>query len=166
MTSAGVLLADLRASVAELATPSRVFVVAGRFTEPDPDLPELAERIRRVLAAVAADETWRRFVPGYVPPPVREICAVLEPLEPVEAAPFLARLATVDLYWPTHLHMPVDAAERAADRVVRLLGPDGSWWTNHDASCGAVTGLTAFYDSLLAGTDGTHYAVALQVADD
>ncbi|WP_234338158.1 hypothetical protein [Streptomyces sp. NRRL F-5727] len=166
MTSTEAFLAELRAGMADLATPSRVFVAAGRFTEPDPDLPELAARIRAVLAEVAADEEWRRFIPGYVPPPVPEICAALEPLEPAEAAPFLARLATVDLYWPTHLHMPVEAAERTADRVVRLLGPECSWWTNHDDAGGAVNGLTTIFDSVLAGTDGTHYAVALQVADD
>ncbi|MFF2774005.1 hypothetical protein ACFVU3_03780 [Streptomyces sp. NPDC058052] len=166
MTSTGSPLAELRANMAELATPSRVFVAAGRFTEPDPDLPELAARVRDLLAGMASDEAWRRFLPGYVPPPVREICAALEPLEADEAAPFLATLATVDLYWPSHRHMPAGAAGRAAERVVSLLGAEASWWTNHDASCHAVNGITPFFDSLLAGTDGEYYAVALQVADD
>ncbi|MEU3606881.1 hypothetical protein AB0E83_15740 [Streptomyces sp. NPDC035033] len=160
------ILTELRESVAELATPSRVFVAAGRFTESDPDLPELAARIRELLAVAAADEAWRRFLTAYVPPSVREICADLEPLEPYEAAPFLAGLATVDLYWPTHRHLPAEVAGRAAGRVVELLGPDGSWWTNHDAACAAVNGLTPLMDSLLAGTDGEHFVLALQVADD
>ncbi|MEU2503322.1 hypothetical protein ABZ621_01280 [Streptomyces sp. NPDC007863] len=160
------VLPALRASMAELATPARVYVAAGRFAGPDPDLPELAAEVRAVLAAMASDEAWARFLPGYVPPPVPEICAALEPLETYEAAPFLARLATVDLYWPTHRHLPADVAGRAADRVVALLGPDASWWTNHDEAGGAVTGVSPFFDSLLAGTDGEHFAVALQVADD
>ncbi|MFF9144683.1 hypothetical protein ACF1BN_07495 [Streptomyces sp. NPDC014861] len=166
MTPGRTDVTELRVRLEELATPSRVFVASGRFTEPDPDLPELAVRIRALLAETAADGAWRRFLPGYVPPPVPEICAALEPLEAAEAVPFLTTLATVDLIWPSHRHRPADAAARAADRVVALLGPEGSWWTNHDASCGAVNGLTPLFDSLLAGTDGRRYALALQIADD
>ncbi|MCX4782122.1 hypothetical protein [Streptomyces sp. NBC_01264] len=165
MTSVGVL-AELEAGMAELSTPMRVYVAAGRFTEPDPDLPELAARIRALLAGVAVDEAWRRFLPGYVPPSLPEICAALEPVETDGAAAFLAGVAAVDLVWPDHLHRPVEAAERAADRVVSLLGPDASWWTNHDTACGAVNGLTPLFDSLLAGMDGEHFALALQIADD
>ncbi|MFD5768274.1 hypothetical protein ACFWIN_20965 [Streptomyces sp. NPDC127049] len=159
-------LAELCGRMEELATPSRVFVAAGRFTEQDPDLPELAVRIRALLAEAAKDQAWRRFLPAYAPPPVPGVCAALEPLEAAEAAPFLTTLATVDLVWPSHRHRSAGSAARAADRVVALLGPEGSWWTNHDASCGAVNGLTPLFDSLLAGTDGRHYAVALQIADD
>ncbi|MEU2658674.1 hypothetical protein ABZ615_25575 [Streptomyces sp. NPDC007325] len=166
MTSEESRLAELRGWLGELSTPSRVFVAAGRFTEPDPDLPELAARVRDLLARTATDEAWRRFLPGYVPPPVPRLCAALEPLEAAEAVPFLTTLATVDLLWPSHRHRPAEAAARAADRVVTLLGPAGSWWTNHDAACGAVNGLTPLFDSLLAGTDGRHYALALQIADD
>lgn len=160
------ILAGLEAGMAELSTPMRVYVAAGRFTEPEPDLPELAAQARALLAVVAADEAWRRFLPGYAPPSVREICAALEPLEMHEVAAFLARVAAVDLVWPGHRHLPAEAAERAPGRVVSLLGPEASWWTNHDAGCGAVNGLTPLFDSLLAGTDGEHYALALQVADD
>ncbi|MEV7536138.1 hypothetical protein [Streptomyces hydrogenans] len=166
MTSTGGVVAGLRAAMAELATPARVYVAAGRFTEPEPDLPELAGRIGLLLAEMAADEAWRRFAPGYVPPPVPELCAALEPLETHEAAPFLARLATVDLYWPSHRHLSAEVAARAAERAVSLLGPDGSWWTNHDEACGAVNGVSPFLDSVVAGTDGEHFVVALQVAPD
>ncbi|MFG2292220.1 hypothetical protein [Streptomyces sp. NPDC048603] len=160
-------LAELEARLAELCTPGRVYVAAGRFTEPEPDLPELAARVRTLLAAVAADEPWERYLSGYVPPPVHVLCAGLEPVETEEAAAFLARLATVDLVWPDHRHLPTGTAERAADRVVALLGPEGSWWTNHDDAGGAVYGLTpTLFDTLLAGTDGEHFALALQIADD
>ncbi|MGE7386177.1 hypothetical protein ACQKM2_11955 [Streptomyces sp. NPDC004126] len=165
MKSPGIL-PELEARMAELRTPARVYVAAGRFTGPEPDLPELADRIRALLAGAAADEAWRRHLPGYAPPSVPRLCAALEPLEPHEAAGFLARLAAVDLVWPSHRHLPAETAERAADRAVSLLGPEGSWWTNHDAACGAVNGLTPVFDSLLAGTDGEHYALALQLADD
>ncbi|GAB7035897.1 hypothetical protein AB0G35_29285 [Streptomyces sp. NPDC021749] len=160
------ILAGLEAGLAELSTPMRVYVAAGRFTEPECDLPELAAQIRALLVVVTADEAWRRFLPEYAPPPVREICAALEPVERHEAAAFLAQVAAVDLVWPDHRHLPTEAAERAADRVVSLLGPEGSWWTNHDTECGAVNGLTPLFDSLLAGTDGEHFALALQIADD
>lgn len=160
------VLTELEAGMAELSTPVRVYVATGRFAEPDPDLPELAARIRTLLAEVAVDEAWRRFLPGYTPPSAPEICAALEPVETHDAAAFLARVAAVDLVWPNHQHLPVEAAERAADRVVSLLGPEASWWTNHDAGCGAVNGLTPLFDSLLAGTDGEHFVLALQIADD
>ncbi|WP_328622851.1 MULTISPECIES: hypothetical protein [unclassified Streptomyces] len=159
-------LAELEARMAELSTPTRVYVAAARFTEVEPDLPELAARIRALLAEAAADEAWQRFIPGYAPPSVPQICAALEPLETHEAAAFLAGVAAVDLVWPDHRHMPAEAAERVADRVVSLLGPEGSWWTNHDAGCGAVNGLTPLFDSLVAGSDGEHFALALQIADD
>nr|WTB28465.1 hypothetical protein OG781_01765 [Streptomyces sp. NBC_00830] len=81
-------------------------------------------------------------------------------------AAFLAQVAAVDLVWPSHRHLPVETAERAADRVVSLLGSAARWWTNHDAGCGAVNGLTPLFDSLLAGTDGEHFTLALQIADD
>ncbi|MFD3535305.1 hypothetical protein [Streptomyces sp. NPDC058664] len=165
MTSLEVLTA-LEAGMAELSTPTRVYVATGRFTAPGPDLPELAARVRALLAEVAVDEAWRRFLPGYAPPSVPRICGALEPVETHEAAAFLAQLAAVDLVWPRHLHLPVEAAERAADRVVSLLGPEADWWTNHDTRCGAVNGLTPLFDSLLAGTDGEHFALALQIADD
>ncbi|MFI1367567.1 hypothetical protein [Streptomyces griseochromogenes] len=160
------ILTELQAGMAELSTPMRVYVAAGRFTEPDPDLPELAAQVRALLAVVALDEAWRRFLQGYVPPSVPEICAALEPVETHGAAAFLAWVAAVDLVWPSHRHLPVETAERAAERVVSLLGPEASWWTNHDAGCGAVNGLTSLFDSLLAGTDGEHFALALQIADD
>ncbi|MFJ9681880.1 hypothetical protein ACIRP2_28075 [Streptomyces sp. NPDC101194] len=159
-------LAELEASMAELSTPMRVYVEAGRFTEPEPDLPELATRIRGLLAAVAADEPWRRFLSGYTPPSVPEICAALEPVEAHDAASFLTRVATVDLVWPSHLHLPAEVAARAADQVVSLLGPEAGWWTNHDADCGAVNGLTPLFDSLLAGTNGEHFTLTLHIADD
>ncbi|GHC39094.1 hypothetical protein [Streptomyces cinnamoneus] len=160
------VLTELEAGMAELSTPMRVYVAAGRFAEPEPDLPELAARIRTLLAAIAADEAWQRFLPGYAPPSVPEVCAALEPVETHEAASFLAQVAAVDVLWPSHRHLPVETAERAADGVVSLLGPDASWWTNHDAGCGAVNGLTPLFDSLLAGTNGEHFALALQIADD
>lgn len=160
------ILAELEAGMAELSTPMRVYVAAGRFTEPEPDLPELAARIRTLLAMIAADDAWRRFLPGYTPPSVPEICAALEVVETHGAASFLAQVAAVDLVWPSYRHLPVETAERAADRVVSLLGSTATWWTNHDAGCGAVNGLTPLFDSLLAGTDGEHFTLALQIADD
>ncbi|MFC7307087.1 hypothetical protein ACFQVC_23020 [Streptomyces monticola] len=160
------VLAGLQAGMAELSTPLRVYTAARRFTEPDPGLPELAARIRGLLAEVAADEEWRRFLSGYAPPSVPAVCAALEPVETHEAAAFLAQVAAVDLLWPGHRHLSAEVAAQAAGRVVSLLGPDAAWWTNHDTECGAVNGLTPLFDSLLAGTDGRHFALLVQIADD
>ncbi|WP_229882513.1 hypothetical protein [Streptomyces alanosinicus] len=160
------VLAELEAGMAELSTPMRVYVAAGRFTEADPDLPELAARSRTLLATITADEAWRRFLHAYAPPSVPEICAALEPVETHEAAALLAQVAAVDLVWPSHRHLPVETAERGADQVVSALGPEASWWTNHDFECGAVNGLPPLFDSLLAGTDGEYFALTLQIADD
>ncbi|MDQ8705203.1 hypothetical protein RCO28_22280 [Streptomyces sp. LHD-70] len=159
-------LAQLTDSVTRLATPHRVYVTAGRFTEPDPDLPELAARIRALLDMVAADEPWQRYLHRYRPAPVPQLCAALEPVETHAVAAFLAQVVAVDLVWPSHRHLPAEAAERGAARVVSLLGAEASWWTNHDEDCGAVNGLTPLFDSLLAGTDGEHFVLALQIADD
>ncbi|MET9605928.1 hypothetical protein ABZZ17_12785 [Streptomyces sp. NPDC006512] len=87
-------------------------------------------------------------------------------MEGHEAAAFLAGVASVDLVWPEHRHLPPDVALRAAARAVALLGPEATWWTNHDARAGSVYGLTPLFDSLVAGTDGTYFAIALQIADD
>ncbi|SCK05318.1 hypothetical protein B046DRAFT_00099 [Streptomyces sp. LamerLS-316] len=160
------ILAELEADMAELSTPTRVYVAVGRFAEPEPDLPELAGQIRALLSAIAADDAWQRFLPGYTPPSVPEICASLEAVETHAAASFLVQVAAVDLVWPSHRHLPVEIAERTAARVVSLLGSAATWWANHDAGCGAVNGLTPLFDSLLAGTDGVHFALALQMADD
>ncbi|MER7518293.1 hypothetical protein [Streptomyces sp. NPDC126499] len=159
-------LAELEAAAAELATPTRVYVSAGRFAEPEAGLPELAARIRAVLGVIATDDAWNRFLPGYAPPSVPEIHDALEAVETHATPAFLAELASVDIVWPSHRHLPADVAERAAARLVSLLGPEASWWTNHDTECGAVNRLTPLFDSLLAGTDGRHFALLLQIADD
>ncbi|MEV3854270.1 hypothetical protein AB0J38_08090 [Streptomyces sp. NPDC050095] len=119
-----------------------------------------------LLASVAADEAWRRFLPGYAPPPVPEVRAALEPVETHEAAAFLARLAAVDLLWPSHRHLPIETADRAAEQAVSPLGPEAGWRTSHDIACGAVNEVTPLFDSLSAGTDGEPSAPALQAADD
>jgi hypothetical protein len=62
-----------------------------------------------------------------------------------------------------------ERARRAAQGLCLEHGtcpcPSGRW-TNHDAGCGAVNGHTVLFDSLLAGTDGEHFTLALQIADD
>lgn len=69
--------------------------------------------------------------------------------------PFLTQVATVDLVWPSPRHLPVETAERAADRGVFLLGPEASWWTNHDAGCGAANGLTPLFESACGSPGAT-----------
>lgn len=166
MENTGVLR-ELNVCMHELSTAMRVYVVSGRFTEAEPDLPELAARIRALLlGAVVPDPAWARYLSGYTPPGVEELASVLEPVETREAAAFLAGVASVDLLWPNHHHTPSQGALRAATRAVSLLGPEATWWTNHDAEGGAVYGLTPLCDSVIAGTDGEYFAIALQIADD
>ncbi|MFC8461621.1 hypothetical protein ACFUJ0_33125 [Streptomyces sp. NPDC057242] len=159
-------LAGLEADAAEPSTPTRVYVPTGRLAGPGPVLPEPTVRIRTPLAEVTEDGAWRRFPPGYVPPTESRIRAAPEPPEARGAAPFLTGLATVDPVRPGHRRLPEGTAGRAADRVVFLLGPEASRWTDHDAERGAVNGLTPLSDSLLAGTDGERFVPAPRIADD
>ena len=56
-------------------------------------------------------------------------------------------------------------AETIAARVVRLLGPGTSWWSNRDDL--SVDGVTSFsVDTFVIGSDGHRFALLIQVGDD
>ncbi|MER5928925.1 hypothetical protein [Streptomyces sp. NPDC002054] len=117
------LLRELELCMAELSTPMRVYVVSGRFSESEADLPELADGIRALLVgAVFGDAAWERFLRGVTPLTAREIANSLEPMETCEAAAFLAGVASVDLLWPGRRLAPPEVALRAANRVVSAGG--------------------------------------------
>lgn len=159
-------LSGLGDCMAALATDVRVYTRCGRFTEAAPDMPELAAQIRGLLGEIFADPAWHRFFAPGRPMSVQDIGDCLEPVEVHAAAAFMAGLATVDIMWPSHRLMDHGEAVRAATRAVALLGPDATWWTNHDTGCGATNGITPAFDSVIAGTNGTCFAVAIQIADD
>lgn len=166
MEATGVL-SELGSRMAALATDARVFVSYGQFTEEDADIRELAAQISTLLTDVVfVDDAWKRFFARCEPMAVSDIGHALEPLENHDAAAFMARIAAVDIIWPSHRLMDDDKARQAASRVVALLGQEATWWTNQDVECGAVNGITPAFDSLIAGTNGEYFAIALQVADD
>ncbi|MER6721370.1 hypothetical protein [Streptomyces halstedii] len=149
-----------------LSTEWRVYVSAGRFTERQPGIGELAAHIRELLGLIAADEAWARYLASYELISALGIESALERIAVRDAAEFMASVATVDIVWPAHHLMDPDGARRAARRVVALLGDSAAWWTNHDAECGAVNGLTPVFDSLVAGANDEYYVLVIQVADD
>ncbi|MFC8594974.1 hypothetical protein [Streptomyces atroolivaceus] len=166
MRSHDVLLSELRRSMAALSTEGRVYVRAGRYAESAPDMAELTAQIRALLTQVFEDPAWKRFLAPAVPPAAGAVEGSLELIEAGTAAGLLTSVASVDIVWPSHALMDHAVAARTAKRVVSLFGSDATWWTNHDSDCGAVNLLTPVFDSLIAGTDGTYYAIAVQVADD
>ncbi|MFJ8884871.1 hypothetical protein ACIRJR_15880 [Streptomyces sp. NPDC102402] len=166
MESPDDLLGELSRTMAALTTGGRVYVRTGRYTEAAADMGELTAQIHELLVQVFEDESWRRFLSPAEPMPPRSIEASLEPVEGDAAAALLASLASVDIVWPSHRLLDREVALRTAAHAVSLLGDGATWWTNHDAHCGATNLVTPVFDSLVAGTDGEYYVMALQVADD
>lgn len=166
MRSPDVVLSELSRTMAALATDGRVYVRTGRYTEAAADMPELTAQIHELLVRIFEDESWSRFLAPAEPMAARRIEGSLEPVEGDTAATLLASLAAVDIVWPSVRLMDHDEAARTAAYAVSLLGDGATWWTNHDAHCGATHLVTPVFDLLVAGTDGEYYAMAVQVADD
>ncbi|MFF7249794.1 hypothetical protein ACFZBU_38520 [Embleya sp. NPDC008237] len=86
------------------------------------------------------------------------------PLEAPSDAVELMVEASGSLAWTTTLLMARDVARKTAAGIVAVLGPDALWWANPgDLDRIGTTPLT--FDLLVAGTNGTHFALLLQVAD-
>ncbi|MYS80627.1 hypothetical protein [Embleya scabrispora] len=165
---------ELAEHLAVLSTPNLVFVASGCFAEPDADMPELAAEIGAVIERLMddhwKDHVWPRPRPGEYSG-IRHAVRIAGSLEPLDdraaAVESMAELAAVDLVWSPAEIMDRDVARDAAARVVTLLGPDATWWTNRVADDGSVNGVTpCTFDGLIAGTDGTHFAILIQVGED
>ncbi|MGY0024122.1 hypothetical protein ACVHNB_34790 [Streptomyces sp. YJ-C3] len=123
-------------------------------------VPEIHRIAGRATTEWAAMDSWVQQQPS-----VTEIEVGLKRLAPDQSAAELARFASVDLAHRSSLMDPEDARDLAS-RAVGLLGPRALWWTNHEDahSWSGVTGCT--FDGMVAGTDGTFFAVLVQAVED
>lgn len=132
-------------------------------SDPATWLEHLAPEIH--VAVLAEHEAWARIDTHVQPPtPIPQMRAGLEPLIASAATEHLARFASTSLMWNVPFMDP-DRAHDLASRVVATLGPDARWWSNHDEHASyCLTGCTV--DGLVAGTDGTHFALLLRAEID
>jgi hypothetical protein len=130
-------------------------------------LPELVRQV-----AAEAEEAWKPYaVEGAVGPdtPV-EIDDALLQVDAERAVELMTYLAAYDLVFPGSGRRDRPHVRRAAERVVRLLGSEGTWCTNIiDLSPGVrawnpVTRHT--FDGVVAGSGGSFTVVLLQVGED
>lgn len=136
-------------------------------------MPEFLDEIRTFLERVVDEDgrdLFRYYTQGR---PMRSLGYLngvddlsIFPVEaPSDAVELMAEAASVNLAWSTTLLMDRDVARKTAAEIVAALGPDAMWWANRgDQEQIVLTPLT--FDLLVAGTNGTHYALLLQVADD
>ncbi|MFI6250237.1 hypothetical protein [Streptomyces sp. NPDC051016] len=78
-------------------------------------------------------------------------------------------LSAGDLVFPGQLRRDREHAHRAAQRVVKLLGWDSTWWTNIELSDAGhkwnpVSRFT--FDGVVAGTGNGFVVALLQVGED
>ncbi|MDG4858761.1 hypothetical protein P8605_11460 [Streptomyces sp. T-3] len=159
-------LADLGNLLEGLESKWRVYTRHGRLPY-DMAPPAPGALAAEVSALVTKLHTyWQRYASDEKTPSVPEIEASLQPLDAAAAIVTMTRLAAQDLVWPGHQHMDRDQAHRAALRIVDLLGPDATWWTNQedDSSWTAVTACT--FDGVIAGSNGEQFMVLIQVGED
>ncbi len=157
--------AELRALTGSLSREDGVF---GRLVDQaGGSVPGLVRQV-----AAEAEEAWKQYaVEGAVGPdtPV-EIDDALLQIDAERAAELLTYLATYDLVFPGSGRRDRAHARRAAERVVRLLGYEATWYTNIiDLSPGArawnpVTRHT--FDGVVAGAGGSFAVALVQVGED
>ncbi|WP_405775943.1 hypothetical protein [Streptomyces sp. NBC_00859] len=167
MTTAEEAQAELGSLMGRLARESGAYVAHGRLRPEDGGLAARGSSLVSEIYTLVyqAHEEWARQ-DSYVQMPAShvEIEAGLVALARHEAAATMARFASECPLWNVTL-MDSSRALRHTSRVVQILGPDAQWWSNHDdLSSDSFTGCTV--DSLVAGTDGTVFAVLLQSFSD
>ncbi|MET9494382.1 hypothetical protein [Streptomyces sp. NPDC006552] len=151
-----------------LSEDSNTFVRHGRLSAPARPAawrghlaPQIHTVAREATATWAKMDCWVQAQPA-----VGDVEAGMAPIGLDGAAAVMARFASVDLGHGVELMDPHRALDLAA-RVIDLLGPDALWWTNHDADCHSWTAMTGCtFDGVVAGTDGTLFAVLLQAVED
>lgn len=159
-----------------LAPPDgNVYATSGSLdrSSGDADGADRGERLLRAITVqvheLARDAfvSWERIADGgsRMASPA-ELVSLLEPITAAAAVRFLAGFAAQDLAYGVEF-VNREAALRGATRVVDLLGPGALWWSNHDTTIGAWNPITpCTFDGVVAGTDGTRFAVLLQLAED
>ncbi|MFJ8826421.1 hypothetical protein ACIREE_32205 [Streptomyces sp. NPDC102467] len=166
MTKAEDVQDELGLLIGQLSREGGAFVRYGRLPESGGRATLLSRIAVEVHAvAVEAHDVWAPQ-DSYVQAPASlvQVEAGLVAYPPDEAAALMVRFASEDLLWKVPL-MDGPRAHSLTSRVVEVLGPDARWWSNHDdVASDCVTGCTV--DGLVAGTDGTHFAVLLQACVD
>ena len=127
-------------------------------------LASLASQVHELVAEV--HPLWERYVPsGATPPSVSQIEALLEPLSSDAAIEVMTALAADDLVWSHHVLMNREIAHHTVTRIVKSLGSGATWWTNRQGNAwDPVTACT--FDGVVAGSNGEHFAILLQVGED
>ncbi|MFE3203444.1 hypothetical protein ACWGR4_03425 [Embleya sp. NPDC055664] len=158
--------------LASLTHSRGVFASSGAFARPGPDMPEFVDEIRAFLERVVDVEAVDLFAYYTQGRPVlsmghlQMIDRSIFPLEtPEEAVELLTEAASVSLAWSPKTIMNPDIARETATEIVATLGPEAIWWSNREQTW--RNGLTPItFDLLVAGMNGTHFALLLQVEDD
>jgi hypothetical protein len=77
----------------------------------------------------------------------------------------MTALAADDLVWGHRVLMNREIAHHTVTRIVKCLGPGATWWTNRQGNAwDPVTACT--FDGVVAGSNGEHFAILLQVGED
>lgn len=158
--------------LASLTHPRHVFASSGTFTTPGADMPEFADAICAFVERVVDEEAGDLFAYYTQGRPLRSMGYLqmvdrsIFPLETHdEAVELLAEAASVSLAWSPRTFMNPSVARKTAVEIVAALGPEAIWWSNREETW--VNGLTPVtFDLLVAGTNGTHFALLLQAEDD
>ncbi|MFJ9345024.1 hypothetical protein [Streptomyces sp. NPDC101237] len=118
-----------------------------------------------------AQEAWAPYAIEGSRGPARpaDIADALTAVDREEAGTVMTYLSAGDLVFPGRLRRDREHAHRAAERVVKLLGRDSTWWTNielSDAGRGWNPVSRFTFDGVVAGTGNGFVVALLQVGED
>ncbi|MFE1285998.1 hypothetical protein [Streptomyces sp. NPDC058751] len=118
-----------------------------------------------------AQKAWASYAIKGSRGPTRpaDIADALTAIDREEAGTVMAYLSAGDLVFPGRLRRDREHAHRAAQRVVKLLGRDSTWWTNiepSDAGHGWNPVSRFSFDGVVAGTGNGFVVALLQVGED
>ncbi|MDT0467806.1 hypothetical protein [Streptomyces gibsoniae] len=118
-----------------------------------------------------AQEAWAHYAIEGSPGPAcpADIADALTVIDREEAGTVMAYLSAGDLVFPGRLCRDREHVLRAAERVVKLLGWDSTWWTNieaSDAGHGRNPVSRFSFDGVVAGACNGIVVALLQVGED
>ncbi|MEU8710990.1 hypothetical protein [Streptomyces sp. NPDC048663] len=156
--------ADLQMMLGSLAKEDGVF---GRVESEDAGSVE--EHVYGLV--LDAQEAWAPYAIDGSRGPSRpaDVAGALTAIDREEAETVITHLSAADLVFPGRLRRDREHARRAAERVVKLLGRDSTWWTNielSDAGHGWNPVSRFTFDGVIAGTGNGFVVALLQVGED
>jgi hypothetical protein len=158
------IMNDLQVMLGSLAKGESVY---GRAASADAGT--VAENVYRLVLDV--QDAWARYaVEGSQGPtgPV-DIADALKVVTADQAVEIMTYLSAGNIVFPGQARRDRAHARRAAQRVVKLLGREATWWTNVELSDGvrAWTPVTRHtFDGVIAGAGLEAIVVLLQVGED